>query len=196
MDADHTDPTFQTPKERAGPHYEEMMRSKEAALEYLSSPNYRVRLAAIMICQTTWNCGSVSELVEACREIAGSDADDSFRLCSIGSLRTVLSSSKAPDISRFLANLVMDSINSMEVRTCAYWALREIQFGIGDVDFDTFLKSVISTCVKPILFAYPERFSEDDVRRNLTPQPGFPEDFWDSAEEIDWDFVRQFARPS
>lgn len=192
MDAGQTDSSYQTPKELAGPHYEEMMRSKESALEYLSSPDYRVRIAAILVCQSTWNCGADSRVVEACRNTAASDADDHFRITAISLLGMALSSTKTPDASRFVANLVMASASSIDVRRTAYWALREIQFGIEDVDFDTFVKGTICT-IKSILHAYPGRFSEDDVRRAVTPQPGFPEDFWDSADEIDWDFVRQFA---
>lgn len=195
MDADQTDPRYQTPKDLAGPHYEDMMRSKEAAMEYLSATDPRVRLAAILICGTTWNCGADSRLVEACRSIADSDADDSFRVFAIESLGIALRSSKAPDASQLLANLVMNSANSMEVRTSAYWALRGIQFGLDDVDFDTFLKGTICR-VKSILRAYPGRFSEEDIRSKVTPQGRFPEGFWESAEEIDWDFVRQFTRPS
>ena len=127
MDAHETDPRFQTPKELAGPHHEEMMRSKEAALDYLSAPDYRVRLAAILICETTWKCGATSGLVEACRSVADSDAKDPLRICAIRSLAIALSASESPDASQFLANLVLDSTNSMELQRNAYWALREVQ---------------------------------------------------------------------
>ena len=56
----------------------------------------------------------------------------------------------------------------------------------------SFLRVSIRWHVKMIMRELPGRFSEDEVKRNLTPQPGFPENFWDSADRIDLDFVSQF----
>lgn len=192
MNADRSNPLFQTAEELAGVHHKEMMRGKEATLAFLAAPDYRVRLAAILVGETTWNCGRDSRVVEACHHIAESDADDSIRIFAIHSLGTAFSGTKASDASLFLANMVLDAKNTVAVQRDAYWALREIQFGVGDVDFDTFLKGTI--CVaNSIMRAFPGRFLEDDFRRNVTPQPGFPEGFWDSAEDIEWDFVHNFA---
>lgn len=186
-----TNPRFQSPKDLAGPQYQEMIRSKEATLVYLSSPDRKLRLAAILLCEAVWNAGRDSRVIEACRHIAESDADDSYRGVAVSSLGTALDSSKARDASAFLANLILDSSESVELRRDAYWALRQIQFGVADVDFDTFFMGTIRM-VKTIMRELPGRFSEDEVIRDLTPQPGFPDNFWDSADRIDLDFVSQF----
>jgi hypothetical protein len=34
------------------------------------------------------------------------------------------------------------------------------------------------------------------VKSNVVAEGHFPEGFWESADEIDWNFVRQFARTS
>lgn len=192
MATNETDPRCQTAEELAGQLYNQMIRSKEATLACLSSSNYRIRIAAIRLCESFWKCGPDPQLIEACYSIAGSDAPDAFRMCGVYSLARILSSTKATAASRFLANLIMDSTNSTELRTTAYWALREIQFGLGDVDFDTFLKGMISG-IKSILGAYPGKFSEDKAKSEITPQGAFPEGFWESADDIDWDFVAQFG---
>src|SRR5258708_6108268 len=126
---------YRGPQDLAGQHYEVMMRSKEATLEYLSAPDYRLRLAAILICQSTWNCDFDVQLVDACTAIADSDADDSTRSAAIGALATALSSTKQPNVSQFLANLATKRTTPNEVRIEAYWALRDVQFGRGDADW-------------------------------------------------------------
>jgi hypothetical protein len=192
MTPDRIDARFQTPRTLAGLHYNDMIRSKDATMEYLLSPDYSARLAAVLLCETTWKCGADSRLIAACREMAASDVPDSFRMVAVRALGRALSFAKSAGDSEFLANLIMDSSISGEVRTDAYWALREIQFGNVDSDFDTFLKGVICT-IKSINRVYPERFSEEDAKSDITPRGRFPDGFWESAEEIDWEFVRRFA---
>ncbi|MEX2121162.1 MAG: hypothetical protein WD847_16335 [Pirellulales bacterium] len=190
-----TDARFATPRDLAGAHYEEMNRSKEAALAFLSAPNYRTRLAAILICEQVWHAASEPRVLEACRSIAESDADDSIRDASICVLGRALSSTKDPIASLFVARIVLDSQNSAELRTSAYWVLREIQYGVADVDFDTFFRGTIHI-VKECLKALPSRFSEESVKSALLPDlPDgcFPHDFWDSADWIDWDCVRRMG---
>jgi hypothetical protein len=81
---------------------------------------------------------------------------------------------------------VLDSENSTELRTGAYWVLREIEYG-GPNDPD-FLRGMIHT-VKECLKLLPGKFSEETVKSNLLPKGSFPDDFWDSADRIDWEFV-------
>ena len=192
MDANQPNPRYETPKELAGSHYHEMMRSKDGATRYLSESDHRVRLGAIEICTSVWKCGSDPAVIAACHSIADSAANDSLRACAIDWLGLGLMSSKSRDASRFLADIVMDPANPADVQASAYWALRRIQFGVGDVDLDTFLKGTISL-VKSVLRENPGSFKEEDVRSNLAPEGLFPKGFWESAEEIDWDFVAKFA---
>jgi len=193
MDIDERDPSFQDPRELAGPYYTDMMQSQESTLRYLSSGDPGIRIAAVLACVSNWGCGSHSEVVRACIEIAGSEVGERFRACAAGLLGTVLSSTRDTNASRFLANLVLDSMSSSAIQSAAYWALREIQYGPADVNFDTFVKRLICTSLKPFLREYPEQLSEADARRTFAPVPGFPKDFWDLADEVDWEFVRSFT---
>ncbi|MHB1037049.1 MAG: hypothetical protein ACYC35_14055 [Pirellulales bacterium] len=186
------DARFEPPQQLAGAHYDEMMQSQEGAMGYLAAPDYRVRFAAILICASTWKSADDSRVVEACRQIAASSAEDSLRMGAVDVLTIALDGSKSPDISSFLGDLVMDSANGIEVRRSAYWALRQIQFGLADKDFDTFLKGTICL-VKPVIRRYPDQFSEEEVKSHITPPRRFSADFWDSADAIDFEFVAQFA---
>ena len=193
MASDEKDPRYQTAREFAGPHYEDMMRSKGAALGYLSARDDRVRLAAILVCKTTWNCAGDSEVMDACRSIASSRAEEFVRICAIDLYSIALTSTGDADASRFLANLVLDSANSNEVKRGAYFALRMVQHGIGDSGFDSLLKGIVYK-VRTYMRAHPGQFLEESVKAELVPPEGnFPEGFWDKAEDIDWDFVRRFA---
>jgi len=188
-----SDARFATPRDLAGSHYDEMIRSKEATMAFLSTPHYATRLAAVMICEQNWNAAREARVLEACRAIAESDADESVRLVSISFLGRALSSTKDPAASAFVARMVLESQNSAEFRASAYWVLREIQYGVADVDFDNFLRGTIDV-VKTALKGCPSSFSEKSVRSSLLPKPRFPEKFWESADEIDWDFVHQMSK--
>ncbi len=200
MNAKYTDARYQTAQDLAGPQYQLMMSNKDAALEYLTTADHAVRLAAIMVCEVTWKCGCDPRVLEACRELAVSDADAPIRFCAIDVFGRGLSGSKSPAASGFLADIIVRPATSNELRLCAYWALREVQFGASDESFDQFLKGTMSA-IKSILRTHPERSSreflkrcsEEKTREAIAPHDCFPEGFWESAEEIDWDFVARFA---
>ncbi len=192
MNTKYPDPYFQTPKELAGAHYDALMRTKETAMSFLSTSDDRLCLAAACVCHAVWKCGPDPKLTQACRRIATSRADESTRIYAISLLGTVLDSSRSRDNSRFLADLAMDSTNGIEVRREAYWALVRVERGEDGMDFDVSLKNTIRL-VKRVIRAFPTRFSEQEAKLDLTPQPGFPEDYWESADDIDWDFVARFA---
>ncbi len=177
-----------TPQELAGRDYDEMLSSQESAMGLLSAHDYKTSLAAAMICEQNWNAGSDPRVVQACRRIAKSNAEDSFRIVAIDILSRAFSSTKHPGTSGFVAELVLDPQNSIELRTDAYWALREIQYGVDDVDFMLGTIHVVKRCLR----RYPDRFSEESVKSALLGNESFPDDFWDSADQIDWKFVHQF----
>jgi hypothetical protein len=191
MDRPESDLRYQTPEELAGPNYNEMVLSKRAALACLSASDLRLRVAAIMICHFNWNCGTDPRVVEACRSIAESDADDSIRVCAVTLLGVIFDASKRLDISRFLANLVLCPTSSRELLTNAYWALRQVQFGLSDASFDNFIKGTIHM-VRSQIRIRPGQLSEEIVKAKITPKGCFPEGFWESADVLDLDFVRQF----
>lgn len=157
-------------------------------------PDYKIRLAAILVCESTWNCAASPKVIAACREIAASNAHDSFRICAIETLSRALSANKSADVSSFLANLIFEAKNSADLRVSAYWALREVQFGLSDTSFDNSLKGLFCS-VKSILHDKPGEFLEDEVKSNLLGEGRIPDELWDSAEAIDWDFVAKFATP-
>ena len=192
MDQFHKDVRYQTPEELAGVHYSMLMRDKQSAMELLSSPDYKIRLAAVLVCESTWNCAANPKVIAACRDIATSNAHDSFRICAIETLSRALSASKSPEASSFLAKLIFGDKNSTGLRVSAYWALREVQFGLSDTSFDNFLKGLFCS-VKSILHDKPNEFPEEQVKAQLLARGHVPEELWNSAEEIDWDFVSQFA---
>jgi hypothetical protein len=194
MSDKHKDPRYQTPEELAGVHFSKLMQSKEAAMEFLSAEDYKLRLAAILVCESTWKCSAEPRVIAACRDIVVSDANDSFRICAIGGLGRALSGSKSINTSTLLANIILDSKNSNNLRINAYWSLREVQFGLSDISSDNVLKSLFGS-VKAVLHDLPDKFSENQVKSTLLAQGRIPEELWNTAEDIDWDFVAQFATP-
>jgi hypothetical protein len=187
MDADRTDARYRTPKDLAGPHYEAMMRNKEAAISYLSAPDYETRIAAILLCESTWGCGVDPRVLDACRQIAGSDGDDSVRCCAVSSLGRALNSTRSPDASQFLARIAKDPKNAMDLRITAYWALREVQLGLADSNS----YSHVLYLAKSYIRQHPGRFTEDEVMSNLLGS--LPKSNWDLAGQIDLEFVNQFV---
>jgi len=81
-----TDSILERAKELAGPQFQEMLQSKECALTMLSSPDCDLSEAAILVCEAFWKCGRDSRVVEACRSIINSDAEEPKRIAAIASL--------------------------------------------------------------------------------------------------------------
>ena len=181
--------THEVWKELAGSRYDQLVASKEIALGLLFDADRNVRIAAINVCDSYWKCSSDIEFVTACRKIAALDNDDSVRAHAIRSLGTALRSSKERLTSGFLANLVTDEDSSDEVRKAAYWALREIQFGLTEEDV---VKRSISL-MRLAMRSLSTEMTEDDVKAVMLCNGRFPETTWGSADQIDWDFVKEHA---
>lgn len=182
---------YQTAKTLAGPLYDDLVGSKEAALDALSAPEENLRLAAMLICDHIWKVGSDQRLFQACVQVVSSNVNDSMRICAMSVLGRAFQSSRSSDESRFLATIVHDDTIGSELRSVAYYALRQVQFGIAGSDFDDFLKATFFT-VKSILRSYPMDISEERAKSALTSGSEAIQKLWDSAEEIDWSFVNQF----
>ncbi|MFL5245219.1 MAG: HEAT repeat domain-containing protein, partial [Gemmataceae bacterium] len=156
---------------------------------HLFDPNPTVRKAAIGICDIHWNCSSDMGFINACRELAGSDPDQSVRADAIRSLGKALESSRDPSASHFLANVVKDGDKSQEERAAAYWALREIHLGLTEQDN---VKRSISL-MKLALPRLEMGMTEEEVKQTLLGRGQFAYIDWDSVDLIDWDFVNQFV---
>jgi HEAT repeat protein len=176
-------------KDFAGDCYPELVRTKEAALEYLFHPNSKVRIAAIHICDSVWNCSADPDFVAVCRQIAETDVDEDVRVHAISTLGKAFEASKDPSLSQFLARIVKSSENSEELRKEAYWALREVQFGWTLDDNE---KKAVSL-IKELARKRPMGMSEEQVKQSILGVGHFPKTDWNSVDQIDWDFVNQFV---
>ncbi|MCE9561781.1 MAG: HEAT repeat domain-containing protein [Planctomycetes bacterium] len=176
-------------KDLAGSSYPDLIQNKGAAFAYLSSPNRDLRVAAINVFATLWNKPIDPDFVNICRTIAASDPIAFVRIQAIEALGPVFQSSRDESISQFFANLVNDPTQSLEARQAAYWALREVQLGVLEVDQIKRLCSVM----KLGLSEDPNFGTENEIKRTLLCGGHFPESVWDSADEIEWDFVNQFV---
>lgn len=176
-------------KDLAGPLYDELVQSTQAAMAHLFDPSSDIRFVALDICDRLWDCSGDVEFVDACRQIAATDPDDSVRARAIESFGKAFRSSKNPSASQFLADIVKDSKRSDGVRTTAFRALREIQLGLTE---DDEMKRTISL-MKASLRKIPWLMSEDEARHILLGAGYYPNMDWDSVDEIDWAFVDQYA---
>ena len=176
-------------KDLAGPLYDQLVATKEQALALLFHADSNVRIAAISVCRSAWDCSSDPAFLNACQTLAANDANDTVRCHAIDSLGSALRSSRDPSASRFLAGIALDPVVSDNVRRAAYRALREIQFGLSEDD-------VIRRSI-PLFRAAAERmpsqFSEEQIKGVLRAIGKSPETEYDQQHQIDWDFVRQFA---
>jgi hypothetical protein len=174
-------------KDLAGNCYPELVRSKESALAHLFDTDSNVRIAAINICDRLWNCSADQEFVVACRRIADADIDDSVRVHAVSKLGKTLQSSKDRSTSLFLAQIVKSANISEDLRRAAYWALREVQFGLTEEDN---VKRTISL-IKMVLRKKPKGMSEEQVKNSLFGGGQFSNIDWNTADQIDWGFVNQ-----
>jgi hypothetical protein len=181
--------TDQVWRDLAGPLYDDLVQSKKIAFAHLSDPNSNVRIAAIHICDRLWDGSRDDEFVNACRTLAVADPDDSVRVHAISSFGKALRSSRDLAASQFLADIVKDGNNSEKVRREAYWALREIQSGLTETDS---IKRLVPL-IKEFLHKFPVSMDEEQVKQALLCGGHFPEAIWNSTDQIDWDYVDQFA---
>ena len=91
--------------------------------------------------------------------------------------------------SQFVADLVKDSKSSEEVRRAAYWALRQIQLGLTDEEIVRRLVPL----AKEVLRKNPAGATEEQFKQTLLCGGRFPENVWNTSEQIDWDFVDRHA---
>ncbi len=173
----------------AGPLYDALVENREAAFLHIFNTDWKVRIAAIHVCQSAWQGSADRRFVDACRQLAGNDPNDLVRQVAIHSFGEALRSSKDVSACRFLAAIVNSALNSEQVRRAAYFALREVHLGLTEEDF---VRSN-AALMKEALHELPLGMSEEEVKRVVLCGGRFPGNVWDTAEKIDWDFVEQFA---
>ena len=175
----------------AGPLYEDIMQSKGTALANLSHMDKNVRIAAISICCRHWDCSRDADFLNACRTIAATDPDGSVRGEAIDAIGEALEGSQDASVSRFLADLAADADAADDVRRRAYLALRAIQVGLTEQE----IARRAAVLMKLALRKLPLGITEEEAKKAALCGGRFPEGVWDSAEEIDWNFVGRFASP-
>jgi hypothetical protein len=176
-------------KDLAGPAYLDMVRSKEAAFEHLFNPDSNVRIAAINICASRWECSGDAEFVNACRTLAAVDIDTSVRAHAISALGEAFRETRDSSISQFLADTITLHKKADELGTAAYWALREVQVGLTEEDL---IKRSIAF-MKDVIRKARVHGIESQVRDLLVHPANLKEELWNSAEQIDWDFVDRYS---
>lgn len=181
--------THEVWKDLAGPLYDELVQDKAFAFEHLVNPNGNIRIAAINIYGSLWNGSTDPAFVNACRQIAATDPDNSVRAHAISAFGQALRSSHDAVASRFLADVAKDCNSSEAVRIAAYWALREIQLGLTEEE----LIMRMIPLMKEALRRLPIGMTEQEVKHTILGAGRFPETLWHSADQIDWDFVDRYA---
>ena len=134
--------------------------------------------------------GSVQRIVapDSCRRLANTDPDDLLREHAASSLGTARCASQDRSTSQFLAALAKNGVTPQHVRMAAYWALREVQLGLTEED----LVRRSAALMKILMCILPTGISEEDAKRTALCDGRFADGVWDTAEQIDWNFVDKF----
>lgn len=178
-------------KELAGPAYEQLTRSKPSAMAHFNHTDAKVRIAAIRVCDRLWNGSADPAFIEACRRMAATDADDFVCGAAVDTLANAFEATQDPSVSHFLAGIASDHGRSERVRKAAYFALRLIQNGLTELEMT--LRLISSW--KEGLDRLPGELDEERMKRSLFANGHLPASLWDTADQIDWDFVDRFMVP-
>lgn len=176
-------------KELAGPHFGRLAHRKDVAMAYLNDEDPNVRIAAIRLCDRIWNCSDDPHFLDACRTIAAADPVVSVCVHAIDTLGRAFRATKNPGLSTYLVSIVKDDTRPDRVRKAAYFALREVQIGLTEMEM--VIRQIATT--KSALRELPTAVNEERAKRALLCGGRLPEDLWDSADQIDWSFVDTFA---
>lgn len=174
----------------AGDAYVGLVHSKDASISLMNDANPAVRITAISVCDLHWKCSGDQNFRATCQRLAMNDPDERVRNVAIDSLGAAYRDTKDPDVSHLLADTVLRADLSKDLRLVAYWALREVQLGVTSEDL----------VKKGIHFAklLHERPGDGgvpaQVKHTLLRNGRLPESVWDSAGEIDFDFVKRVRR--
>jgi hypothetical protein len=171
----------------AGDAYPELVRSKDAAMAQMRHPDPKVRITAISMCDIHWKCSGESTFRAALQELVVNDPDESVRRTAIDSLGGAFRKTQDPVVSHLLADLAARADLSQELRRIAYWALREVQLGMTPLDL---VKRRIRE-TKLLYDAQGARGVPAAVKRSLLRGGRVPKSVWESAGEIDLEFVNR-----
>lgn len=111
----------ETCAELAGPLFEAMTTSLETAERYLRSSDPRNRLAALFIIRYCWTL--TPAFAEQCERMALEDCDEKVRSAALLFLATYYRDTTDRRVGKFVAELLCDAKQPLELRRVAYSSL-------------------------------------------------------------------------
>lgn len=179
------DVTNEILREYAGVAYDHILQDKESALAHLSDADGNVRIAAIIICATRWNCLRDPAFTNKCLAIAAADLVVAVRVHAINCISWAFESTRDQGVSRFLADLTSDATSVPNLRSAAYWALRRVQLGDNEDDLIAQSHGLMKQLATKLTVC------DEDIGRKSVEQT--PVTSVQEFAYIDWAFVNRFA---
>jgi len=116
-------------KDLAGNYYNDMMSHKDSAISLTRHVDSNVRIAALCVCHQFWKCGCSPEFIQVCFDVAETDSIENTRLVAMDFLGCMFDGTNDRRLLAFLANLLIDPTQSMDVRRTARRVLDEVENG-------------------------------------------------------------------
>ena len=182
-------PVLDVCKALAGDYFDILIASKDDCTAHLQNADPTVRLAAITVYGSVWADKSDSEFFVTSQRMAVEDPDPQVRAGAIGPLGAVFRSTQDASVSRFLADLARDDRNTDSIKISAYWALREVQFGLTDEE----LIKRGAQLAKASIHRLAPNLDEERVREAWDRSLISVGSSWAHVDDVDWDLVRRWA---
>jgi hypothetical protein len=174
-------------RKKAGDAYLDLVRSRDVSIALMQHPNPDVRITAISMCDLHWKCSNEPAFRAALQELVVNDPDESVQRTAIDSLGGAFRKTQDTVVSHLLANLAARGDLPEDFRRTAYWALREVQLGITPHD-------LVKRRICDTKFLYDAQGGLEvpsAVKHSLLRGGRLPESVWESAGEIDLEFVNR-----
>ena len=185
-----------------GPLYGLMLQSQEMTFRNLSNSDSKIRQAALHLYSSQWKPTDTKQFSRTCRELAENDPDDDVRSFAIKLYGKSLAATRNSEALQFLATMVLlNSKNSEKVHHASYWALREVDVGCTSEEginrSIAFFKRLLSDAKIHANSSELDRINADEqLLKDSFISEGDVEKLWNTADEIDIDYVKQFLGPS
>jgi hypothetical protein len=115
----------------AGPHFDELMASRESAERHLDDADSKKRLAALMVLLDHWRPNT--QLAQTCENLAFADGDATVRGVALSGLSQCYADTQDARVLRLLASIVANEQQSNRFRKSAYFGLFPV-VGIAGID--------------------------------------------------------------